>query len=401
MTNIQRSAYTAARVLVGENLEALSDAAVIVEDGRITDIGPAGAVITDGHEVISLGEDTTILMGLVDVHAHLVWDGSRQPHLTAASETECEAVVRCLGSALQHLEAGVTAVRDLGSNGGVAITAAAGIRAGQVPGPEVVAAGRALTITGGQGWWFGSEADGLDAVRRAVREEIKSGAGCIKVMCSGGIYSPQQRPTTRQLTTEEVGLAVEEAHRVGLKVAAHAYSREAIESALEAGVDSIEHGSYLDKELAIRMADQGTYLVPTMSIYATLDRVGDEIEVPRHQQDQVAGVLAASRSAVRIAAEHGVCIAAGTDAGSPGHPHGALPQELEAMVDAGLSPAEALTAGTIAGARLADVEGSAGGLRAGAPATFIAVAGNPLSDISAIRSTEMVVKNGRIFRPTR
>jgi imidazolonepropionase-like amidohydrolase len=189
-----------------------------------------------------------------------------------ARDSRALTALRCANNGALQLGAGVTTVRDVGATDGLSIDVAQAVGLGVLAGPRVVAAGRAIAMIGGHGWFLGREADGPDAVRRAVREEMKAGATCIKLMASGGVYGHAEEPGSPQLTVEEMSVAVEEAHKAGRKAAAHAYSAEAINNALSAGVDSIEHGSFLDRQTAERMREQGTYLVPTMSVYASMDR---------------------------------------------------------------------------------------------------------------------------------
>lgn len=383
-------AYRAARVFEGISEEVMEDGAVLVEDGRIAGVVPAED-LPAGVEVRDLG-DATLLPGLIDAHVHLVWSASAEPHAVVEREGPALTALRCAGNAARHLRAGVTTVRDVGSTAGLAVEVARAVDGGILPGPTVVAAGRAIAMTGGHGWFLGREADGPDAVRRAVREEMKAGAGCIKLMASGGVYGHAEEPGSPQLTVEEMRAGVEEAHKAGRKVAAHAYSVEAINNALSAGVDSIEHGSFLDRETAGRMRKQGTYLVPTMSVYAAMSEKGPELGAPEYITRKTAEVLEASSEAFRLAMEVGVKIAAGTDCGAPGHPHGTLPEELRLMVESGATPAQAIRFGTSAAADLLGLE--AGTLAESRRADLLAVNGDPTVDILALRRVRLVLRGG-------
>ena len=354
-----RTSYRADRVFDGVSEQAVRDGAVVVEGGRISYVGPSAGV-PPGTEVVDLG-DATILPGLVDAHVHLVWSASAEPHEVVARESRALTALRCANNGALQLAAGVTTVRDVGATDGLSVDVARAVELGVLAGPRVVAAGRAIAMTGGHGWFLGRETDGPDAVMRAVREEMKSGAACVKLMASGGVYGHAEEPGSPQLTVGEMRAAVEEAHKAGRKVAAHAYSVTAIENALDAGVDSIEHGSFLDRATARRMREQGTFLVPTMSVYAAMDAKGPELGTPDYIRRKTAEVLEASREAFRLALDAGVPVAAGTDCGAPGHPHGTLGKELALMVEAGATPAQALRFGTSAAAELlglGDVLGS-------------------------------------------
>jgi imidazolonepropionase-like amidohydrolase len=392
-------AYRAARVVDGISEEPMEVGVVVVEDGRIASVGPARE-LASGVEVVDLG-DATLLPGLIDAHVHLVWSASAEPHEVVERESRALTALRCANNAERHLRSGVTTVRDVGSTDGLAIDIARAVELGILPGPRVVAAGRAIAMTGGHGWFLGREADGPDAVRRAAREEMKAGATCIKLMASGGVYGHAEEPGSPQLTIEEMRAAVEEAHKGGRKVAAHAYSIEAINNALESGVDSIEHGSFLDRQTAATMRELGAYLVPTMSVYQAMSDKGPELGTPEYIQRKTAEVLEASREAFRLARDNDVPIAAGTDCGAPGHPHGTLPQELMLMVEAGATPMQALRYGTSAPADLLGLSEEVGTLAPGKQADLLAVDGNPINDIRVLRKVRLVLLSGaEVFRDT-
>jgi len=370
----------------------IEDGAVVVEDGRIASVGPARG-LSPNTEAVDLG-DVTLMPGLVDAHVHLVWDASAKPHEVVERESRALTVLRCAKNAALHLRAGVTTVRDLGATDGLSIDVARAVELGLLPGPRVVAAGRAIAMTGGHGWFLGREADGADAVRRAAREEMKAGAACIKLMASGGVYGHAEEPGSSQLTPEEMRAGVEEAHKAGRRVAAHAYSTAAIGNALEAGVDSIEHGSFLDRDTAEMMRETGTWLVPTMSVYAAMSEKGPELGAPEYIQRKTAEVLEASRRAFRLALDAGVPMAAGTDCGAPGHPHGTLREELKLMVEAGATPQQALKFGTSGAARLLGLGNELGTLGPGKRADVLAVGGDPLRDIHALDEVRLVLRDG-------
>lgn len=385
-------AYRAARVFDGTSEGVIEDGAVVVEDGRIASVGPARG-LSPNTETVDLG-DVTLMPGLVDAHVHLVWDASAKPHEVVERESRALTVLRCAKNAALHLRAGVTTVRDLGATDGLSIDVARAVELGLLPGPRVVAAGRAIAMTGGHGWFLGREADGADAVRRAAREEMKAGAACIKLMASGGVYGHAEEPGSPQLTPEEMRAGVEEAHKAGRRVAAHAYSTAAIGNALEAGVDSIEHGSFLDRDTAEMMRETGTWLVPTMSVYAAMSEKGPELGAPEYIQRKTAEVLEASRRAFRLALDAGVPMAAGTDCGAPGHPHGTLREELKLMVEAGATPQQALKFGTSGAARLLGLGNELGTLGPGKRADVLAVGGDPLRDIHALDEVRLVLRDG-------
>jgi imidazolonepropionase-like amidohydrolase len=304
-------------------------------------------------------------------------------------------VLRCAANVASHLSAGVTTIRDVGSTDGIALDVARAVEAGVLPGPRVIAAGRAMAMTGGHAHYLGREVDGGDAVRQAVRAELKAGADWIKLMASGGVYGHREEVGNPQLTLAEMRVAVDEAHNAGRKVTAHAYSSQAIENALDAGVDCLEHGSFLVGETADRMRASGTFLVPTLSVYRAMFAAGPKLGTPDYLRRKTQYVMEASRVSFRIALDAGLRMATGTDCGAPGHPHGTLHTELEAMVEYGASPAQALVAATSSAAELLDLGDDIGTLQSDKLADVIAVGGNPFDDIRALRDVRLVVRAGK------
>jgi imidazolonepropionase-like amidohydrolase len=236
----------AARVFDGEQLlEGPHE--VHIEEGDITAVTAASP---NRSEDVSVDlDDATILPGLVDAHVHLSFDASPDIHAMVRSDTPAAAALRSSMNARKHLEAGVVAVRDLGSPGGIVVDVARAVGTPLLPvAPRIVAAGQVLTITGGHGFFMGREVDGPDAFRRGARAEIKRGAEALKVIATGGVITEQGFPGAPAMTLPELCAAVEEAHKAGLRVAAHAHGTEGIKNAIRAGVDTIEHASYLDDE---------------------------------------------------------------------------------------------------------------------------------------------------------
>ena len=385
-------AYRAARVFDGVSNQLVTDAAVVAEGPLISYVG-AARLSPAVAETIELG-DCTLLPGLVDAHVHLVWSASGQPHEVVNRESRYLTVLRSAANAVRHLHAGVTTIRDCGSTDGIALDVAQGIEAGVFVGPRLVAAGQAISMTGGHAWFVSKEADGSDNVRHAVRSQLKAGAQCIKLMASGGVYGHLEEVGSPQLFVEEMRAGVEVAHLAGRKATAHAYSPNAITNALDAGVDCIEHGSFLTGDVAERMRKQGTYLVPTLSTYEAMIERGPQVGTPEYMIRKTGQVMEASRTAFRLALEAGVPVATGTDCGAPGHPHGAVVEEISLMVRLGADPQKALTFATMSSARLLGVDSEVGSLEVGKRADLIAVDGNPLDDIEALRSLQLVVKDG-------
>jgi imidazolonepropionase-like amidohydrolase len=346
------------------------------------------------------GAGRTLTPGLIDCHVHLNFDGGADFAGEAASMNPALATIKATANARKHLAGGVTTVRDLGGLGTCELAGA--IDRGVVPGPRLVASGRALTITGGHGHSvaFAREVDGADAVRRAVREEIKAGAAAIKVVATGGVLTPGIGATFTAFTPDELGAAVDEAHSWGRGVAAHAIGGEGVTGSVRAGVDSVEHCVQLTKATAALMAERGTFRGPTLS--AAIGMLEHPDEVPDYAFEKISSVVGdaerAQTNALRAKVRH-VC---STDAGTPFNPHGGAPLELARMVAWGMRPIDAMVAGSSNGAellRLPDV----GEVREGALADLVLYDENPVDDIAALRSPRTVWKGGEVVagRPPR
>ena len=367
-------------------------ALVLVDDGHIVAVEPASAAAPDGCQVTHL-PGTTLLPGLVDSHVHLCADSGPRaleqvPELSAA---ELTAVIDT--AERQQLAAGVTAVRDLGDHHWAVVERGSG------NGPTVVAAGPPLTSPGGHCSSMGGETTGVEALRRAVRERAERGAGVVKIMASGGVMTPGTDLLACQFTLEEMLAVVGEAHEHGLSVTAHAHGLPAVERALEAGVDGIEHcsclthsGPRLPRALGDRLAAAGTYVCPT------LGRVPG-VETPPHVQARLEVVGASYDDHLVHVAElrrAGVTLVAGTDAGiGPNKRHGLVPHGVADLVACGVPAGEALAAATSVAARACGLEGSTGRLAAGLDADLLLVDGDPLLDISALQRPRLVVSRGR------
>ncbi len=387
--------FRAGQIWCGDDVVLANGYVVVDAHGRVKDVGTGVLLsIADGKD---FGDNATLLPGLIDLHVHLVWDGSAHPRGKAETESSNLMVIRAANHARQTLMDGVTAVRDVGGPYGVPQALAQAQRLGLIQAPYIVAAGQAIMMTGGHGWSFGREADGIDGVRKAVRQAIKEGAEVIKVMATGGVYTEGEKPGQSQLGVEEMTVAVEEAHKRGLRVAAHAEGREGIRNAVLAGVDTIEHGCFLDDDTAALMAERGTYYVPTVAVFTQMARAGKDSGIPDYVLEKSRWVAEATWEAVKRAKRYGVKIAGGTDAGSPLHPHSPLPLEVAMLVECGLSPVDALSAATATSADALDVEGITGRIAPGAFADMVAVQGDPLDDVRALSHVKGVVQHGRLM----
>lgn len=369
---------------------------VLVEGGRIAWVGPDPDA-PSSSVVIDVGR-RTVMPGLINSHVHLANDGAADLAAQVRNDSTATAAYRAATNARITLDAGITTVKDCGASDNVIIDLGRAIEAGILTGPRVIAAGRVITMTGGHGYFMGIEADGVDAVRTAVRGQLKQGAQFIKAMATGGVLTSGVKPTQTAFLREELAAIVEEAHNAGRRVSTHAIGREGIENAIRAGVDTIEHGFHLDAELFALAIGQGTYLVPTLSAVSGIVSEGESGGIPSWIVDKARTEVERSTAMFRAAVEAGMNIAAGTDAGTPYNPHDGLVEELVQMVQIGLTPARTLLSATRDGAANAGLLGLTGTIEVGKAADIIVVDGNPLEDITALRNISLVAKEGVIHR---
>jgi len=382
---------------------------VLVQGERIVDVSPSS--LPEGTVEIDLG-DVTLLPGLMDMEVNLLLGGpDHASPLVAVQDDPAVRSLRAVFNARRTLRAGFTTVRNLGlfvQTGGILLDVALkkAIDLNWIEGPRIVPAGHAICPTGGhldptmfQKLGPGvlpltveeGIADGEAEIRRAVRYQIKYGAQLIKVCASGGVMSHTGPAGAQQYSTEELKVVVDEAHRAGLRVAAHAHGDDGIRAAIEAGIDCIEHGSLMSDETMDRFIELERFLVPTTYLADGMD----VSHAPPELQAKAAEVFPKAKATISKAIERGVRIACGTDA--PAIPHGKNAKELIALVDRGMTPLQALRAATTVAAELIDVD-DRGRIAPELYADVIAVPGNPLEDIGATENVVFVMKGGQIAR---
>ena len=367
---------------------------VHVEEGRITAVLPSRSA---GENVSTDFDDATILPGLVDAHVHLSFDASPDIEYLARADTPATAALRSAMNARRHLAAGVSTVRDLGSPQGIVIDVARAVGTPLLPtAPTIVAAGQVLTITGGHGYFMGREVDGPEAVRRGARAEIKRGARALKVIATGGVITEQGTPGATAMTPYELCAAVEEAHKVGLRVAAHAHGTEGIKNALRAGVDTIEHASYLDDEAIELFLEGDAWMVSTLIASERLMPHLDDPAMPAHVRDKIRDHTCQEAASLERAITAGVRIAAGTDAGTGYNPHGGLPEQVTLLGHHGMTPEQALTAATWDSANAIGLAETHGKIAVGRRADLLVVDGDPFDDLGALRNVSAVYLGGRL-----
>lgn len=370
---------------------------VAVADGEIVAVGDPETVdaAVDGAdgEVTTVDADGRVVApGLIDAHVHVMMDG-RPDVSTAVSDSDYTASYRTASNLSAAVEAGVTTVRDLGSRGTLALDAGDAVAAGDIDGPRVLACGRNVIMTGGHGNWFGREADGPDEVRKAAREQLKAGADVLKCMATGGVLTEGAVTGAPELTPEELAAFTDAAAPTNTPTAAHAHGEEGIKNAVEAGISSVEHGTFMDREAAEMMAERGTYWVPTASALRGIVENGVEAGIPEDAVAKAEDAADRFDDAWDHALDAGVPVAMGTDAGTPFNFFADIPRELEYMVEYGLSPERALQAATVNAADLLGLD-DAGRVAEGHRADLVVLDADPTEDVTAWQDPEAVFARG-------
>jgi imidazolonepropionase-like amidohydrolase len=400
-------AVKAGRLLDVRSGNYLSQQLILIEAGKIREVGDERDLephLSSSAKIIDLSA-YTVLPGMIDAHTHLTFDPESQGYRGLGISIPREALIGARNARVT-LQAGFTTVRNVGAGGYSDLALRDAINAGDVPGPRMVAAGPALGITGGhcdnnllapQYHFFDlGVADGVSAVMAKVRENVKYGSDVIKFCATGGVLSKGDSPEREQYSPEEMHALIQEAHRLGRKTAAHAHGAQGIKDAVLAGVDSIEHGSFINEEDIQLMKEHGTYLVPTLYLsdwflanYQKLGLTEDMVEKARF-------VMPAARQNVARAFHEGVKVAFGTDAAV--FPHGLNAHEFAVMVKLGMTPLGAIQAATINAADLLGWSDRVGSLETGRFADLVAVEGDPLKDVTILENVKIVMKGGEVVK---
>jgi len=377
------------------DVDGTREADVAVADGEIVAVGPDAVDEIGGQDAVDAETDASgsvVASGLIDAHVHVMMDG-RPDVATAVSDSDYTASYRTAGNLRDALEAGVTTVRDLGGRGTLALDAGEAVAAGDIDGPRVLACGRNVIMTGGHGNWFGREADGPAEVRKAAREQLKAGADVLKCMATGGVLTEGAVTGAPELTPEELAAFTDAAAPTNTPTAAHAHGETGIKNAVEAGISSIEHGTFMDREAAEMMADRGTYWVPTASALRGIVDHGVESGIPEDAVEKAEDAADRFDDAWGHALEADVPIAMGTDAGTPFNFFGDIPRELAYMVEHGLSPERALEAATVNAADLLGLD-DVGRIGEGYRADLVVLEADPTEDVAAWQEPEAVFAAG-------
>jgi imidazolonepropionase-like amidohydrolase len=395
----------AGHVLDVKSGRLLADQAIVIDGDKIVSIGPASAALAPaGATTIDL-PNSTVLPGLIDSHVHLTGDLKNSGYRSLGISLP-RATLTGAHNAKITLDAGFTTVRNVGAEGFSDVALRDAINDGDIPGPRMLVSGPLLGITGGHcdnnllPWEYhvteGGVADGVEAVQHKVRENIKYGADLIKICATGGVLSKGDDPQASQFTQEELKAIVADAHRLGRKVAAHAHGAQGILWATEAGVDSIEHGSYINDEDIAEMKKHGTYLVPTLYLGDWFLANAESLHVPPDVIAKGKAVMPAARKNVAHAFASGVKVAFGTDAAV--YPHGLNAREFAVMVKLGLTPLQSIQAATINAADLLGWSDKVGAIEPGKWADLIAVDADPLQDVTTLEHVKFVMKGGAVVR---
>ncbi|WP_019937542.1 amidohydrolase family protein [Bordetella sp. FB-8] len=387
--------FTGGRVFDGLG-KILDGHAVLVQDGLVARVAPEGEFHGyAGRKVASAG--MTLMPGLGDCHVHLVYTGGADPNGIISKQSPGEITLTALENAQTALRGGITAVRDCGGKDYLEFAVRNAIARGVFMGPTIRAAGRMICMTGGHGNRMGRVADGVEDVIRAVREQVHAGCDLVKIMATGGVMTPGVNPMDAHYTAEEMRAGLHEAKRFHKSTASHAQGTEGILNAVRGGVDSVEHGIYMDEECLREMLERQTYLVPTI---AALKNILDNADrgIPPYAVEKARNVAERHRESFKMYYKAGGRIALGTDAGTPYNLHGENAMELAFMVEFGMTPVDALIAGT---SRAHDLMGliNAGRILQGAQADLLLVKGDPTQDIAcaAQRANHIAVFKGGVL----
>ena len=385
--------------------KTLTDQAVVIEGGKITSVGSFTQAKRSADDRLVDLSNATVLPGMTDAHTHLTGN-PQDVGPQALSISIPRATLTGARNARITLEAGFTTVRNVGADGYGDVALRDAINAGDVPGPRMLVSGPPLGITGGHcdenllpfEYHYSAEgvADGVEGVQHKVREVIKYGADLIKICATGGVLSHGDNPQASAYTLEELKAIVTDAHRLGRKVAAHAHGAQGILWASQAGVDSIEHGSYIDDAANAEMKKNGTYLVPTLYLADWFLDNAERLHVPPELIAKGKEVMPAARKNIAHAFSSGVKVAFGTDAAV--YPHGLNAHEFAVMVKLGLTPLQSIQAATINAADLLGWSDKIGAVESGKWADIIAVDGDPLQDVTTLERVKFVMKGGEVVK---
>lgn len=379
------------QLLYGEELECKKGLALWIKDGLIKEIIPESQL--PANVKVNDGNRGFLAPGLIDLHIHMMWDGSLNPVQTSETEGYEQMLIRAVANCQTYLQHGITAVRDIGSIDDIALHVAKGIKRGLISGPDVIASGKTLTMTGGHDPFWARFVDGKDEALKGVREQIFKGAEVIKVSSTGGVYGriEGEQVGNVELSLEEQEVICREAHRFGLKVASHAIGRDGILNSIRAGVDTIEHGHFLDDELVALMEERNTAWIPTLFVYK---QIATQEGIPSYAREKAEEIVSIHRNAFESYFNRNILIGAGSDAGSPCTSHRALLDELYTMYEIVPNTKKVLKTATVNAGKILGRD--FGQIKEGYKANLILLKENPLECLTNLESIKMVVVRGEI-----
>ncbi|MCI8560844.1 MAG: amidohydrolase family protein [Dorea sp.] len=378
-----------------EVLEGLYD--IYIEDHKISKICVHDPLsVSYGCEEETLNANGRwLLPGLIDLHVHLTWNGKEDPAADIAHSTREENMLETVSNALKYLKHGITSVRDLGSPDDDALHVGKAVEKGKFDGPRIFAAGMSLIMTGGHDPFHGLPVDGPWEALKGVRTQVKKGAGVIKISATGGVYGRESGESVddTELRQEELDMIIDEAHRRKVPVTAHAIGENGIRACLKAGIDCIEHGHFIQPDMARQMAEHGTALVPTLYVYRNLAKNPD---IPEYAREKSLEVIEQHSKAANCAYCEGVLIGSGSDAGSPNTPHPSLLEEILSMEQVGISRIDALRAATSNAAEILGMKGKLGVVSEDAFADLLIADDDPTENLQVLRKPFAVIADGKV-----
>ncbi len=365
---------------------------VLVDGSTIKEVGE-NITCPEGAQVIDLG-GKTLVPGFFNCHTHICLPPDADPKY---DKNDCQVTMLALNNLKQFVNTGCTFIRDVGGMNYIDIDIRNAVAKGGMVAPDMQVSGKCICMTGGHGWSMGREADGPDDCRKAAREQLRAGADWVKVMATGGVMTKGVEPGSPQLTEEELRAAIEEAHKAGAKTCTHAQGMTGIKNALRAGIDSIEHGFFMDDWCFDWMKEHNVFFVPTLAAMYWIKVNGTAAGIPEFAVRKVESTFDAHRDTFQRAYKAGVKIALGTDAGTPFNGHDKTAYEMVLMTQAGMTNWDALKAGTVVAAELCSVADSLGSIEPGKRANFAVLAKNPVEDIEAVMDCRMTVVGGEVL----
>lgn len=387
-------ALTGVTIIDGIQDLPINDGIIIIDQDTIHSYGSADDInISNKTEIIDYS-DKTVLPGLIDAHTHICFEPAADTLNILVDESDARTALKAAQYCKKTLEAGFTTIRDVGGKNYIDLEVRDAINNGEIPGPRILASGKNLTMTGGHGWPIAEEVDGIAKMKWGARKQIKNGVDLIKLMATGGVLTKGVEPGSPQLTIAEMEAAIAEANKAGRKTAAHAQGNTGIKNAIKAGIDSIEHGVFLDQEAIDMMLANDVYLVPTLTAIYWMAEKGTEAGIPDYAVRKSKTILNDHIESFKLALKSGVKIAMGTDAGSPFNYHGENGLELVFMVKYGMSELEVIKSATSVSAELLGLSDKIGSIQSGKKADLVILNENPLDNIENIKSIHQVYKNG-------